>query len=343
MPKASLQDEWLQDDLLQDEWRTNQDASVDAFDWALSLRYAHHFKDGACFGKKPSKYVEGIAGSVSWHSASTSLVARRVFHPQLFVLPLVHWHDFFVVVIVCLSTLASFFRGSEGGLVVYGAFVFFDVDWLAKVLKPLLAEKSVSSDGHLFLGGKEVHSSTSLRKFEDEGILEPGLAKELWGEEAAPHVLGTLESAGLTFPRAGDTRAGLVVLLRLPKDRPRRVGIKIQEFLENKTEEEDGQIKAACTFYGGVPPGFIERLLTRCCHLGTCDPFWRFGVLIQSEPEELFSVILQYNETESVGKLILEAFGDCTTPEPWAAMSACLSVVVQMLSEFPGMNAAAEM
>ena len=226
---------------------------------------------------------------------------------------------------------------------VYGSFVFFDVDWLAEVLKPLLAEKRVMLGTRTFLGGKEVLSSTSLRKFEDEGILEPDFAKELWGEETALHVLATLESAGLTFPLAGDARSGLVVLLRLPTDRPGPVGIKIKEFREKKTTERDGEIKAVCTFYGGVPPGFIERLLTRCCHLGTCDPFWRFGVLIQSEPEELFSVNLHYDETESVGKLVLEVFGDCATAEPWAAMSACVSVIVQMLSEFPGMNAEAEM
>ncbi|CAM9777109.1 unnamed protein product, partial [Pylaiella littoralis] len=151
----------------------------------------------------------------------------------------------------------------------------------------------------------------------------------------------------LTFPRPGDKRDGLVVLLRQPRARPVHVGDKLEGFRQRK-ERSDGQIIAKCTFWGGVPPGFVERLLTRCCHLGTCDPFWRFGVLIQSV--EHFSVILEYEEDEGtlegdtlVGKLSLEVYGDCTAAEPWAAMSACLSVFVRMLSEFPGVDANATM
>lgn len=61
------------------------------------------------------------------------------------------------------------------------------------------------------------------------------------------------------------------------------------------------------------------------------------------ESRELFSAILEYRESdELVGKLTLEVFGDCTTAGPWGGMSAaCLSVVVQLLSGFPGMTAAA--
>ncbi|CAN0431469.1 unnamed protein product [Pylaiella littoralis] len=242
---------------------------------------------------------------------------------------------------------ALLIRASEGGLVVYGSFVFLDVDWLAEVLKPLFSHKPLVSDGRRTLGGREVGSSTSLQRFEREGILEPAFAEELWGKEAAPHVLETLESAGLTFPRPGDKRDGLVVLLRQPRARPIHVGDKLEGFRQRK-ERSDGRITATCNFWGGVPPGFVERLLTRCCHLGTCDPFWRFGVLIQSV--EHFSVILEYEEEAStlhgdtlVGMLSLEVYGDCTAAEPWAAMSACLSVVVRILSEFPGVDADANM
>ncbi|CAN0053544.1 unnamed protein product [Pylaiella littoralis] len=241
---------------------------------------------------------------------------------------------------------ALLMRASEGGLVVYGSFVFLDVDWLAEVLKPLFSHKPIVSDSRRTLGGREIGSSTSLQRFEREGILEPAIAEELWGKEAAPRVLETLESAGLAFPRPGDKRNGLVVLLRQPGQRPVHVGDKLEGFRQRK--ESDGRIIARCNFWGGVPPGFVERLLTRCCHLGTCDPFWRFGVLIQSV--EHFSVILEYEEDEGslhgdmlVGKLCLEVFGDCTAAEPWAAMSACLSVVVRMLSEFPGVDADAKM
>ncbi|CAN0353599.1 unnamed protein product [Pylaiella littoralis] len=242
---------------------------------------------------------------------------------------------------------ALLLRASEGGLVVYGSFVFLDVDWLAEVLKPLFSHKPIVSDSRRTLGGREIGSSTSLQRFERDGILEPAFAEELWGKETAPHVLETLESAGLTFPRPGDKRDGLVVLLRQPCTRPVHVGDKLEGFRQRK-ESSDGRLIASCNFWGGVPPGFIERLLTRSCHLGTCDPFWRFGVLIQSV--EHFSVILEYEEDEGtlhgdtlVGKLSLEVFGDCTAAEPWAAMSACMSVVVRMLSEFPGVDADAKM
>ncbi|CAM9295389.1 unnamed protein product [Ectocarpus fasciculatus] len=241
---------------------------------------------------------------------------------------------------------ALLLRGFEGGLVVYGSYVFFDVHWLADVLKPLLSDRLVTSYGCTTLGGKVVPSSASsasLKRFEQKGILEPTLADVLWGEETAPHVLKTLESAGLTFPRAGDECHGVVILLRLPTERPEPVGVKIDDFRLEKTKEgRNGQIKVVCTFPGGVPPGFIERLLTKCCHLGACDPFWRFGVLIESG--ELFSAILEYRESDEIhGRLTLDVFGDCTTAGPWGGMSACLSVVIQLLSEFPGMTAAAGM
>ncbi|CAN0540221.1 unnamed protein product, partial [Scytosiphon promiscuus] len=42
---------------------------------------------------------------------------------------------------------ALLLRASEGGLVVYGSYVFFDVHWLTDVLKPLLSETLVTSDG----------------------------------------------------------------------------------------------------------------------------------------------------------------------------------------------------
>ncbi|CAN0006892.1 unnamed protein product, partial [Scytosiphon promiscuus] len=241
---------------------------------------------------------------------------------------------------------ALLLRASEGGLVVYGSYVFFEVHWLTDILKPLLSPLVENSDGDRILGGKKLPPSASnaiLNRFEKQGILEPALADMLWGKETASHVLETLESAGLTFPRAGDECGGLVVLLRLPKERPDHVGTKIDDFRREQTDwGRHGRIKVVCTFRGGVPPGFIERLLTRCCHLGTCNPFWRFGVWIDAG--ELFSASLEYRENEDLfGKLTMEVFGDCTTAGPWGGMSACLSVVVQLLSEFPGMSEAAEM
>ncbi|CAM9968342.1 unnamed protein product [Scytosiphon promiscuus] len=238
---------------------------------------------------------------------------------------------------------ALLLRAGEGGLVVCGSFVFFDVDWLAQVLKPLLSHKPIFSEGRTLLGEIEVRRSPMLERFEEKGILEPALAKELWGEKTAPHVLGTLESAGLAFPLAGDREDGLVVLLRLPELRPAPVGVQIEQsrFELDRDGKRNGQIKAVCTFWGGVPPGFIERLLTKCCRLGSCNLFWRRGVFVESE---LFSAIFEYVESEgSVGELSLDVFGDCTTANPWGAISAGVSVVIGMLLEFPGMHSTANL
>lgn len=220
---------------------------------------------------------------------------------------------------------------------VYGSFVVLDVQWLAAVVKPLCSHKDMSK-GEVNLGGITVKSGPRLDRLVNKGILEPKLAEELW-PSAWKYLLQALSSVGLTFPFPGDKEGGLVVLLRLPTERPRDVG----KILDGFRRENHVRIKASCTFVRGMPPGFVERLLSTCCRLGSCKPFWRYGVLIQSGT--LFSVILEYleNDDSLVGELTLESFGDPKTAGPWLAMSACLSVLVEMMSQFPGVEVEAKL
>lgn len=248
-----------------------------------------------------------------------------------------YWHirlsGFVVFFLFCFER-----REYEGDLVVYGSFVVLDVQWLATILKPLCSHKQMSM-GEVNLGGITVKPSPRLNRLVDSGILEPKLAAELW-PKSWEYLLNALDSAGLTFRLPDDKEEGLVFLLRLPHDRPEDVREVLERF---RLRTHEGRIKASCTFTGGVPPGFIERLLSICCRLGSCKPFWRNGVLIQFRTR--FAVILEYFEDDNnlVGTLTLEAFGDTDSAGPWLAMSACLSVLRDMLREFRGVEAEAEL
>ncbi|CAM9762657.1 unnamed protein product [Ectocarpus fasciculatus] len=226
-------------------------------------------------------------------------------------------------------------RKWEGGLVEYGSYVFLDIEWFATVLDPLFSHKR-DSNGDIDLGGIRVSNVASLRLLDEENIFEPRLAEELWGPELAPHLLLALNSAGLTFPLPQDPNGGLVILLRMGTKPPPEYRTKREE--ENQARKYDLRLTVACSFSLGVPPGFVERLLARCCHLGFPYPFWRYGALIVGNGAEdgLFSLSLQYSEKDKI--LTVEVFGADGEVHAWAALSKVLSVMIKMLSaEFRGL------
>jgi len=115
-------------------------------------------------------------------------------------------------------------REAEGSIVRHETYVFLDVIWLAKILKPLLNHKDKANiDGSITLGniGDSLSSVTltdredirSWEKLKKHGILEPRLAKALWGN-LSEYVLPTLCHLGLTLQPNNDTAEDLVVLLR---------------------------------------------------------------------------------------------------------------------------------
>ncbi|CAM9712032.1 unnamed protein product, partial [Ectocarpus sp. 8 AP-2014] len=229
---------------------------------------------------------------------------------------------------------AILIRKWEGGLVEYGNYVFLDVEWFATVLDPLFCHRR-DSYGDIDLGGIRVTNLASLRRLDNEHVFEPQLAEELWSPELAPHLLLALKSAGLTFPLPNDPNEGLVILLRMDTKPPPEYGIRREE--ANQARKYDLTLTVACSFSLGLPPGFVERLLARCCRLGIPYPFWRYGALIVGNGAEKgsFSLSLDYSEHDHMLKV--EVLGGGDEVHAWAALSKVLSVMIKMLSEFPGL------
>ncbi|CAM9992582.1 unnamed protein product [Scytosiphon promiscuus] len=229
---------------------------------------------------------------------------------------------------------AILIRKWEGGLVEYGDFIFLDVGWFADVLDPLFSHKR-DSNGIIDLGGKTVKNVESLKRLDTDHIFEPALAEDLWGAELAPHLLSALDSAGLTFPIPNDPGEGLAVVLRMDTEPPPDHRVKVEEV--QSREHFDLRLKVQCPFSLGLPPGFVERLLARCCHLGFPHPFWRYGALVVGDgaEERSFSLTLEYSEEEKT--LEVEVNGRCGEVHAWATLSKVLSVTMKMLSEFPGL------
>ena len=220
----------------------------------------------------------------------------------------------------------------------YGNYVFLDVQWFATVLDPLFSHKR-NSFGNLDLGGRRVTNARSLSRLEEENVLEPQLAEELWDAELAPHLLLALKSAGLTFPLPKDPNRGLVILLRMDTEPPNDYTIKLNNQLGQAEDARahDLVLRVECSFILGLPPGFVERLLARCCYLGLPYPFWRYGALIVGEDGEegLFSLSLEYSENNNI--LSVEVYGGRKEVHVWGALSKVLSVMIKMLAEFPGL------
>lgn len=239
-------------------------------------------------------------------------------------------------------------RDFDGSLVRHDTFVFLDVVWLARILKPLLNHKDQQTfDGLAKLGDTgdaciiTLHDSSDIaswRRLKREGILEPRLAHAMWPAGLSNYVLPTLLSLGLTFPLENDPCGGLAVLLRLSSDRPARVGNVTDAFCASNTPA----FSASWKIFLGVPAGAIEKVLTRCCRIGGVQTFWRFGVLVHGgfsdggESSGIFAVVLEYSSTYN--KLTAQVYGDVSNPAPWGALSFVISAVRLMLLDFPGLR-----
>lgn len=176
----------------------------------------------------------------------------------------------------------------------------------------------------------------SWDRLKKEGILEPRLASAIWPAGLSEYVLPTLESLGLTFPLEKDRAGGLVVLLSLKPGRPERVAKAVNEFSKLKPA-----LSAGWEIFQGVPPGAIEKLLTRCASFGGVRTFWRSGVLVhggldQQDESEIFMMVLQYSSGDN--ELTAHVHGDIGSPAPWVALSYVMSAVRVMLIEFPGLR-----
>ncbi|CAM9482299.1 unnamed protein product, partial [Ectocarpus sp. 13 AM-2016] len=237
-------------------------------------------------------------------------------------------------------------REFNGSLVRHEKFVFLDVVWLARILKPLLNHKDQRTfDGLVKLGDTgdtritldDSSDIASWGRLKIEGVLEPRLAYAMWPDGLSEYVLPTLVSLGLTFPLEGDPDDGMVVLLRLEPNRPESVGEVIDTFCSGLTPA----FSASWEIFLGVPPGAVEKVLTRCCGLGGVRTFWRYGVLVHGGLGDLdgrgvFAVVVEYSSNNN--ELTAQIFGDISTPAPWVALSYVMSAVSLMLVDFPGLR-----
>ncbi|CAB1112560.1 unnamed protein product [Ectocarpus sp. CCAP 1310/34] len=241
-------------------------------------------------------------------------------------------------------------REFDGSVVRHETFVFLDVVWLAKILKPLLNHKDEETfEGLVKLGGtgdmcltlEDPLDIISWFRLKREGVLEPRLARTMWSNGLSEYVLPTLTTLGLAFPLEADPAGGLVVLLRLTPGRPERVGKVMDTFYLDQTPA----LNASWKMFLGVPPGAIEKVLTRCCSLGGVTVFWRSGVLVHSalrdedgdeDGSDIFAVVLEYSSSDN--ELTAQVFGDISTQAPWTVLSYAASAVRLMLMDFPGLR-----
>ena len=208
-------------------------------------------------------------------------------------------------------------REFEGTVVRHATFVFLDVVWVTRILKPLFNHKETAPEaGKVFLGDtgdtrivlEENRHIASWNRLKQDGILEPELAGILW-PDLSQYVLPTLASLDLTFPLERDPAEGLVVLLRLGTERPDTVGDDIDTF----RSKHSAVLNARWKWFLGVPPGAIEKVLARCCKVGDAQTFWRYGVLVQGalsgdEGTGSFTLVLEYSSERA--ELDLKAYGD---------------------------------
>ncbi|CAM9664047.1 unnamed protein product [Ectocarpus sp. 4 AP-2014] len=234
-------------------------------------------------------------------------------------------------------------REHEGSLVRHETYVFMDVTWLAKILKPLLNHREDEDFfGSLSLGDTgitldEQEDKASWQRFKQTGVLKPELAGLLWPGDLCDYVLPTLESLGLAHQLYGHFAEGLVVLLRLGEERPASVGKELDKF----RRDHEAIFSVTWKIFMGVPPGAVEKVLTRCCSTGELRTFWRFGVLVQGSmggvtAGKTFAMLVEYSHEK--GEIDMKVYGNIATTAPWAALSLGISAVRVMCSEFPGLR-----
>ena len=216
--------------------------------------------------------------------------------------------------------------------------------WLAKILKPLLNHRDGEDEfcGSVSLGDTgitldDVEHIGAWKRFKAKGILEPELAKVLWPEGLSDYVLPALCSLELAHPLNCDSARGLVVLLRLGKDRPERVGKELDDF----RRDHNAVLSVTWKIFMGVPPGAIEKLITRCCKIGAIQTFWRFGVLVQgglgsTAAIKTFVLLVEYSHDKT--EIDMKVYGDIGTAAPWAAISLGVSAIRTMCLEVPGLK-----
>lgn len=129
----------------------------------------------------------------------------------------------------------------------------------------------------------------------------------------------------------------LVVLLRLGEEHPNDVGKELDDFRRDHT----AVLSVTWKVFMGVPPGAIEKVLTRCCSIGAPRTFWRFDVLVQCGfgavgAGKTFALQVEYSHEKT--EIDMKVYGNIGTAVPRAALSVGVSAVRTMCLEFPGLR-----
>lgn len=183
---------------------------------------------------------------------------------------------------------------------------------------------------------REQEHRISWKRFKDYGILEHKLTRVLWPEDLCQHVVSTLKHIGLAFSLSDDEEADLVVLMRLPENRP----VSVAEDLGRLQGAYREPLRASWRMLAGTPPGAIEKVLVRCCSLGATSTYWRFGVLVTgrgpaNDVGGSFVLLVEYSQERE--ELTMEAYGDKKSLSLWTALSYAMSAMLSVGGDFPGL------
>lgn len=179
----------------------------------------------------------------------------------------------------CYVAGGSFLSKFSGTILIHEPFVFFDVVWLARGLKPILCHKVRRNEFGQHVFGDRVLAGGALvdmHHLVNHAVLRERVSRDLWGLEMIPDDLqATLQDllvilgVAVPFPREGDNpggqrgssevccRRGLLIVMRL-QDKPTE---DMQVHLEERRESWQG-LRLSWEFHrDGAPHGLPERVL----------------------------------------------------------------------------------
>lgn len=246
-------------------------------------------------------------------------------------------------------------RESSGTIVLHEPFVFLDISWLARGIKPIVCLKRDELDEYDQSGLDERALDTSRQtRAKDElvsdGVLRKEFALDLWGTKNEPEDLQEtlqelLASLGVVVPLShqrvgqgatptedgGSKRGDYFVVKRLRKEPTLEQLSRIRNLLADRQG-----LKASWVFSGNEAPyGFPERVVAMCGKMGTLSTAcrWRYGAVFEDERGEA-RLIVSYASVN--GKCTLTAETPQKADKDLATLGFAASCVLRLAPEFPG-------
>lgn len=256
----------------------------------------------------------------------------------------------------CLLNSAGdlFPRESSGTIVRHEPFVFLDIAWLARGLKPIVCLKRDGLDEHDQSGLDERALDTSRQmrgkdELVNDGVLRKEFALDLWGtKNESEHLQETLQeflaSLGVVVPLShggtglgatpteNDGKRGDYFIVKCLREQP--TPEQLSRILKLLADRQG--LKASWVFSGNEAPyGFPECVVAMCGKMGTLSTAfrWRYGAVFEDERGET-RLILSYASVN--GKCTLTAETPRKTDKDLATLGFAASCVLCLAREFPG-------